>query len=115
MNATEYGLNASIWTSSLRRGRELAAQVRSGSVGINDGYAAAWGSVGAPMGGFGSSGVGRRHGRESIEQMTEAQTVVGQRLVRHGASLDELFTLPRGEGQKVLTSGLRALKALRRP
>lgn len=115
MNATEYGLNASIWTSSLRRGRELAAQVRSGSVGINDGYAAAWGSVGAPMGGFGSSGVGRRHGRESIEQMTEAQTVVGQRLVRHGASLDELFALPGGKGQEVLTSGLRALKALRLP
>ena len=63
----------------------------------------------------GSVGVGRRHGRESIEQMTEAQTVVGQRLVRHGASLDELFALPGGKGQEVLTSGLRTLKALRLP
>lgn len=115
MNETEYGLNASVWTSSLRRGRELAAQVRAGSVGINDGYAAAWGSVGAPMGGFGASGVGRRHGRESIEAMTEAQTVVGQRLVRHGASLDELFSLPAGRGQDVLTAGMRVLRTLRMP
>ena len=115
MNESEYGLNASVWTGSLRRGRVLAAQVRAGSVGINDGYAAAWGSVAAPMGGFGASGVGRRHGRESIEQMTEAQTVVGQRLVRHGASLDELFALPGGRGQDVLTRGMQVLRALRLP
>lgn len=115
MNDTEYGLNASIWTTSARRGRELAARVEAGSVGINDGYASAWGSVAAPMGGFKQSGLGRRHGRESIEAMTEPQTIVVQRLVGHGASLDELFKLPDGKGQALLTTGLRALRALRMP
>lgn len=113
MNETEYGLNASIWTTDVRRARRLAAQVRAGTVNINDGYCAAWGSVAAPMGGFGASGVGRRHGRESIEAMTEVQTVAVQRLTQHGASLDELFALPGGKGQALLTTGLKALRRLR--
>lgn len=115
MNDSDYGLNASIWTGNARHGREIAARVEAGSVGINDGYASAWGSVAAPMGGFKQSGLGRRHGRESIEAMTEPQTVVVQRLVGHGASLDDLFTLPGGKGQELLTAGLRALRALRMP
>lgn len=113
MNDTQYGLNASIWTSDTRRGRKLASQVKAGTVNINDGYAAAWGSVAAPMGGFKDSGHGRRHGREIIEAVTEAQTVSVQRGVGHGASLDALFSLPDGQGQEILTRGLRILRALR--
>jgi len=112
MNETEFGLNASIWSADTRRARVLAARVRAGTVNINDGYAAAWGSVEAPMGGFGASGQGRRHGREGIEQYTEAQTVSVQRGVMSGASLDELFALPDGQGQRLLTTGLRVLRAL---
>lgn len=113
MNDSAYGLNASIWTSDSRKGRKLARQVKAGTVNINDGYAAAWGSIAAPMGGFKDSGHGRRHGREIIEAVTEAQTVSVQRGVGHGASLDALFSLPDGQGQKVLTKGLRLLRALR--
>ena len=47
--------------------------------------------------------------------MTEPQTIVVQRLVGHGASLDELFKLPDGKGQALLTTGLRALRSLRMP
>lgn len=113
MNDTEFGLNASIWTADIRRGRVLAGQVEAGTVNINDGYTAAWGSVAAPMGGFKSSGLGRRHGREIIDAVTEAQTVSVQRAVGHGASLDGLFSLPEGQGQAILTKGLRVLRALR--
>ncbi len=113
MNDTEYGLNASIWTSNVRRGRKMASEVQAGTVNINDGYTAAWGSVAAPMGGFKNSGLGRRHGREIIEAVTEAQTVAVQRGIGHGASLDGLFSLPDGQGQEILTKGLRLLRTLR--
>lgn len=114
MNDTEYGLNASVWSGSAAHGRALAARVEAGTVNVNDGYAAAWGSVAAPLGGWKASGLGRRHGREGLLGLTEAQTVVVQRGGRH-VSLDALFTLPEGKGQALLSTGVRALKALRLP
>ena len=80
-NDTTYGLNASVWTKSARRGRAVAARLHSGTVNINEGYGAAWGSVDAPMGGMGESGLGRRHGAEGLLKYTEPQTLAVQRLV----------------------------------
>lgn len=79
-NASPYGLNASVW--SRRRGKAVAPRVRAGTVNVNDGYAAAWGSYGAPMGGMGISGVGRRHGAEGLQKYTEPQTIALQRGLR---------------------------------
>jgi succinate-semialdehyde dehydrogenase/glutarate-semialdehyde dehydrogenase len=81
VNASRYGLNASIWTRDTRRGRAIASRIEAGTANVNDGYAAAWGSVDAPMGGFKDSGLGRRHGAEGILKYTESQTVAVQRLV----------------------------------
>ncbi|MGH8960353.1 MAG: succinic semialdehyde dehydrogenase [Jatrophihabitantaceae bacterium] len=78
-NDTRYGLNASVWSRSGRRGRTVAARLHAGTVNINEGYAPAWGSVDAPMGGVGESGLGRRHGSEGLLKYTEAQTVARQR------------------------------------
>jgi succinate-semialdehyde dehydrogenase / glutarate-semialdehyde dehydrogenase len=77
-NETAYGLNASVWSGSLRRGRQVAKRIEAGSVNVNEAYAAAWGSVDAPIGGFKESGMGRRHGREGILKYTEPQTVAAQ-------------------------------------
>ena len=41
-NDTEYGLNASVWTRDARLGREVATRLQSGTVNINEAYAAAW-------------------------------------------------------------------------
>ncbi len=80
-NDSEYGLNASIWTGSTRRGRALATRVQAGTVNVNEAYAATWGSLDAPMGGMKASGLGRRHGAEGITKYTEGQTVATQRLL----------------------------------
>jgi len=61
-NDTEYGLNASVVSRDNRAAQSLARRLRAGTVNVNEGYAAAWASKRAPMGGMGASGLGRRHG-----------------------------------------------------
>ncbi|MQA09829.1 MAG: aldehyde dehydrogenase family protein [Pseudonocardiaceae bacterium] len=78
-NASEYGLNGCVFTRDVRRGRHVGSRLRVGSVNINDGFAAAYGSTDAPMGGMGSSGLGRRHGVEGIQKYTETQAIATQR------------------------------------
>ncbi|WP_320773955.1 succinic semialdehyde dehydrogenase [Streptomyces sp. CRN 30] len=108
-NATPYGLNASVWTRDGRRGRAVAARLRTGTVNVNEAYAAAYGSVRAPMGGMKDSGLGRRHGVEGILKYTEAQTVAQQRLLPMAPSLgmdDEKYAA-------LMTRALRVMKAVR--
>jgi succinate-semialdehyde dehydrogenase / glutarate-semialdehyde dehydrogenase len=80
-NDTAYGLNASVWSKSARRAQEVAARLKAGTVNINEAYGAAWGSIDAPMGGMGESGLGRRHGSEGLLKYTEAQTLARQRFL----------------------------------
>ncbi|NED32353.1 succinate-semialdehyde dehydrogenase (NADP(+)) [Streptomyces sp. SID8499] len=79
-NSTPYGLNGSVWSRNGARGRAVAARVHAGTVNVNEAFAAAWGSIDAPMGGMGDSGLGRRHGADGILKYTEAQTVAHQRV-----------------------------------
>ena len=74
-----YGLNASVWTAATAAARAVATRIQAGTVNVNEGYAAAWASHDAPMGGMKVSGVGRRHGPEGMLKYTEAQTVAVQR------------------------------------
>jgi acyl-CoA reductase-like NAD-dependent aldehyde dehydrogenase len=80
-NATPYGLSASLWTRDTTRGFRLAGQIRSGSVNVNEAYAATWGSVDSPIGGMKESGISARHGAEGILKFTKSQTVATQRLL----------------------------------
>lgn len=83
-NEGSYGLSASIWSRDVAAAVAMAPRVRAGSVNVNDGAAAAAGSIEAHMGGMGESGLGRRHGSEGIVKYTEPQTVAVQRLVPLG-------------------------------
>ncbi|MCA1781493.1 MAG: succinate-semialdehyde dehydrogenase (NADP(+)) [Intrasporangiaceae bacterium] len=100
-NDTEYGLNAAVMTGSVRHGRQIAARMRAGTVNINEAYAAAWASMGAPMGGMKASGVGRRHGREGIVKYTEPQNVTAQYLIGFGP--------PPGVSDQVFADSLTAM------
>ena len=72
-NDSEFGLNATVWTRDVANGRRIAAQIETGTVSINETYAAPWGATRVPMGGRKDSGLGRRHGREGILKYTEPQ------------------------------------------
>ncbi|MDI5966127.1 succinic semialdehyde dehydrogenase [Streptomyces sp. SL54] len=108
-NATPYGLNASVWTRDARRGARIAAALRTGTVNVNEGYAAGYGSVQSPMGGMKDSGLGRRHGSDGILKYTEPQTVAAQRVLPMGPALgmtDERYAA-------LMTQGLKLMKTFR--
>jgi succinate-semialdehyde dehydrogenase/glutarate-semialdehyde dehydrogenase len=104
-NRGAYGLNASVWTSDLQRGRRFATRIRAGTVNVNDAYGPAWASVDAPMGGFGDSGLGRRHGAEGLLKYTASQTIATQ--------IGHPLTTPAGLGHdlsaRAVTAWLRWL------
>jgi len=108
-NSTPYGLNASVWSRDTGRGRRIALRLHSGTVNVNEAYAAAYGSVAAPMGGMGDSGVGRRHGAEGILKYTEGQTVAVQRLLPMGPA----FGMDDQGYARLMTRALGAMKSLR--
>ena len=128
MNDSDFGLNASVWTRDIARGRRIAARVEAGTVNVNEGYAAAWGSSGAPQGGVKASGIGHRHGPEGLWATTRIQTVAVQRGVHGipalravvggnptGVGLGRLYGLTGEQFTATFTAVLRAFKALRRP
>lgn len=77
-NDTEYGLNASVMGAPATA-EAVARQIMAGSVTVNDGYSASWGSTAAPGGGMKASGMARRHGPEGLTKYTETRTVARQR------------------------------------
>jgi acyl-CoA reductase-like NAD-dependent aldehyde dehydrogenase len=71
-NDTIYGLNASVFTHDVDRAREVAGQIRSGTVGHN-----AWRTdFGIAFGGFKQSGMGREGGVEGLLPFLESKTVI---------------------------------------
>jgi len=106
-NDSDYGLNASIWSENDERGERVAERIGCGTVNVNDGYVAAWGSIDAPMGGMEDSGLGRRHGQEGLLKYTESQTVATQRVAPIAPG-----PLPDGVWTAGMTRVLRAWKRL---
>ncbi len=109
-NSSPFGLNASLFSGSRRRARALATAIDAGSVNINEGYRASFGSMDAPQGGMKNSGLGRRNGPEGILRFVNAQTI---------SEATGLLTLPRTGAEFAKLSGvmlllLVALKVIRR-
>ncbi|RQP09753.1 MAG: aldehyde dehydrogenase family protein [Microbacteriaceae bacterium] len=109
-NDTEYGLNASVMSGSRARARRVAARLTAGSVNINEGYRATFGSIDAPMGGVKQSGLGRRNGLDGLLRFTDATTVAEatgvMQLPRTGPEFAKMVGL--------MMLALKSLKAVRR-
>jgi aldehyde dehydrogenase (NAD+) len=71
-NDTIYGLNASVFTNDVERARDVARQLRSGTVGHN----AFRTDFGIAFGGFKQSGIGREGGTEGLLPFLETKTVI---------------------------------------
>ena len=74
-NDSPYGLQSSVFTKDLDRGKQIARRIEAGVCCINDAcinYVA----LELPMGGWKESGLGTRHGAGGIRKYTRQQTVV---------------------------------------
>jgi aldehyde dehydrogenase (NAD+) len=71
-NDTIYGLNSSVFTNDVDRARDVARQLRAGTVGHN----AFRTDFGVAFGGFKQSGIGREGGTEGLLPFLETKTVI---------------------------------------
>jgi acyl-CoA reductase-like NAD-dependent aldehyde dehydrogenase len=88
-NDSEYGLQASIWTSDTDRGEQLARRIEAGVVCVNDAQVN-YTALNLPMGGWKTSGIGTRHGSGGIRKYTKIQSL----LVTRRALKREPFMFP---------------------
>lgn len=71
-NNTMMGLGASVWTSDIEHGAEIAGQLESGVAWVNRTFTT---HTDAPFGGFKHSGIGREWGPWGVAAYSEIQTV----------------------------------------
>lgn len=71
-NDSDYGLSGSVVTADTGRGLQIAARVRSGSFGVNEGYS---NDPVAPFGGVKGSGYGRELGREGLDAYVDVKSI----------------------------------------
>jgi acyl-CoA reductase-like NAD-dependent aldehyde dehydrogenase len=73
-NNSEYGLAGSVFTAETDRALAIAARIRTGSFGINEGYIM---DPLAPFGGVKQSGYGRELGREGFDGYVDTKSISG--------------------------------------
>ncbi|TNC29007.1 succinic semialdehyde dehydrogenase [Amycolatopsis alkalitolerans] len=108
-NDSAFGLNASVWTGDTAAGWAVAARIKAGTVNVNEGYAATFGTVALPMGGMKESGYGRRNGAEGLLKYTESQSIAVQR----GLRLRPPRPVPPKLWARGMTAGIRLLRRIR--
>ncbi|WP_018754647.1 aldehyde dehydrogenase family protein [Paenibacillus terrigena] len=74
-NSTTYGLNASVWTNNLERGRRVANALQSGAVCIND-VNVSIANPNLPFGGVKDSGIGRSHGSLGLQMFCHEKSII---------------------------------------
>jgi acyl-CoA reductase-like NAD-dependent aldehyde dehydrogenase len=68
-NDSDYGLNASVWSSDINKAERVARQLHVGNWAVND-VIKNIGHAGLPFGGVKNSGFGRYHGAEGLRNFT---------------------------------------------
>jgi acyl-CoA reductase-like NAD-dependent aldehyde dehydrogenase len=78
-NDTRYGLSATVFAGDADRGVEIARRIEAGAVNVND-VLTNYYAIDLPMGGWKSSGIGRRHGPDGIRKYTRSEAIVSPRV-----------------------------------
>jgi acyl-CoA reductase-like NAD-dependent aldehyde dehydrogenase len=73
-NATVYGLGGSVWGADVERALEVASRLEAGTIFVNTHGTGAINRR-APYGGIKQSGIGRRAGREGLEEYVQTRTL----------------------------------------
>lgn len=71
-NDSPYGLSGGVWGADPEHGLEIARQIRTGNVTVNEGQ----GGYETPFGGYKASGIGREFGVMGLSQYTEVKSIV---------------------------------------
>jgi|SRR5690625_203449 len=78
-NDSDFGLSGTVWTKDNKKGLEIAKQMETGSICVNE-SSLTYGIHRAPFGGVKQSGVGYVHGDEGILHFTRQVPVIFDRL-----------------------------------
>ena len=70
-NDSEFGLAGTVWSTDADRATEVAREMRTGTVGVND-YQL---DIGAPFGGVKASGIGRELGPEGLDEFFDLKSI----------------------------------------
>lgn len=73
MNASPYGLSASLWTNDLAKAMRLIPQIQAGTLWVNMHTLL---DPAVPFGGIKASGIGREFGSAFIDDFTELKSVM---------------------------------------
>jgi len=71
-NDSDYGLAGSVWSDDATRALTVASRIRTGTIGINQGYTM---DPFAPFGGVKGSGYGRELGPEGLDSYLETKSI----------------------------------------
>ena len=98
-NDSIYGLNSSVWTTDLERGRRLADRIEAGNVCVNDSIIS-YAVVGLPFGGVKESGMGKVHGAEGLREFSQSKSIL---IDRFGMKREAWwYPVPKGLGTQMI-------------
>jgi acyl-CoA reductase-like NAD-dependent aldehyde dehydrogenase len=105
-NASRFGLTASVWTTNLRRGEELAKKLRAGTVTLNN-HAFTGALPAAPWSGQGETGYGITNSPLALDALTRPRFV----LTDHSRKKRELWWYPYTPALRVIVLAMAVLKS----
>jgi acyl-CoA reductase-like NAD-dependent aldehyde dehydrogenase len=101
-NDSTYGLGGSVFTRDFRRGEQIARQMDTGAVNVDD-VLTNYLALEAPMGGWKSSGIGQRHSVHGIRKFCRVESIVSPRFPQGRA--DPLW-FPNSRRKRTFINGL---------
>ncbi|UJA19503.1 aldehyde dehydrogenase family protein [Thermoleophilia bacterium SCSIO 60948] len=77
-NDSRYGLSGSIFSGDVKAAERMARRLEMGSCNVND-TLINYNALELPMGGWKTSGIGTRHGRDGIRKFTRTRSILSPR------------------------------------